>query len=119
MSRWQVWAPRARSVALRFEPDGQTVAMVATGGGHFQLEDSRIAAGQRYWFSLDGGPPRPDPRSQSQPDGVHGPSQWVDLAGFQWTDAGFQARPLGSAVIYELHVGTFTTKASERRVNIS
>ncbi len=52
---------------------------------------------------------RPDPRSRFQPDGVHGASRLIDIESFRWTDAGFQARPLASAVIYELHVSTFTT----------
>jgi maltooligosyltrehalose trehalohydrolase len=36
----------------------------------------------------------------------------VDHARFPWTDASFQARPLASAVVYELHVGTFTTEGT-------
>jgi maltooligosyltrehalose trehalohydrolase len=61
-----------------------------------------------YAFSIDGGDPRPDPRSERQPDGVHGPSLRVPHEEFSWSDAGFQQPPLSSAVIYELHVGTFT-----------
>jgi maltooligosyltrehalose trehalohydrolase len=36
----------------------------------------------------------------------------VDHSEFQWTDGGFQAAPLASAVVYELHVGTFTPEGT-------
>jgi maltooligosyltrehalose trehalohydrolase len=39
---------------------------------------------------------------------VHGPSRVVAHDAFAWTDAGWQPPPLASAVLYELHVGTFT-----------
>ncbi len=54
----------------------------------------------------------PDPRSGWQPHGVHGPSRIVNHAAFHWTDDEFQARPLSSALIYELHVGTFTPEGT-------
>ena len=62
-----------------------------------------------YQISLDGGPPRPDPRSRWQPAGVDGPSRWIDL---QPEPVAFKARPLCDAVIYELHVGTFTQEGT-------
>ncbi len=112
MKECRVWAPRAQSVAFVREPEGERVPMVAEARGYFRLQAPAIAPGQLYSLSLDGGPPRPDPRSRCQPRGVHGPSQWVDLEAFPWTDAGFQGKPLGSAVIYELHVGTFTPEGT-------
>jgi maltooligosyltrehalose trehalohydrolase len=68
-----------------------------------------LPPGTDYAFSLDGGPARPDPRSPWQPAGIHGPSRTVDHGGFAWTDAGWSALPLADSVIYELHVGTFTS----------
>ena len=61
-----------------------------------------------YGFSVDGGPPLPDPRSPFQPHGVHGLSRPVDHSAFVWRHAQFRQAPLASAVIYELHLGTFT-----------
>jgi maltooligosyltrehalose trehalohydrolase len=69
-------------------------------------------AGDDYTFSVDGGRALPDPRSGWQPQGVHGPSRLVDHGAFRWTDDGFQARPLSAALIYELHVGTFTPEGT-------
>jgi maltooligosyltrehalose trehalohydrolase len=70
------------------------------------------APGLDYAFSLDGGEPLPDPRSPWQPRGVHAPSRLVDHQRFSWTDQRWQAPPLGSAVIYELHVGTFSPEGT-------
>jgi maltooligosyltrehalose trehalohydrolase len=65
-----------------------------------------------YGFSLDGGDPLPDPRSPWQPHGVHGLSRALDHSTFEWSDAAWRGRPLASAVIYELHVGTFTREGT-------
>ena len=65
-----------------------------------------------YSLSLAGGPTRPDPRSHWQPRGVHGPSQVVNHEAFPWTDAGWAGTDLATAVIYELHVGTFTAEGT-------
>lgn len=61
-----------------------------------------------YAFSIDGGKPLPDPRSPWQPYGVHGPSRTLDHSKFVWHDRRWQAPPLPSAILYELHIGTFT-----------
>ena len=63
---------------------------------------------QNILSSLDDNPPLPDPRSSWQPHGVHGPSRVIDHQAFAWTDDRWQAGPLSAAVVYELHVGTFT-----------
>jgi maltooligosyltrehalose trehalohydrolase len=87
--------------------------MTPTEGGHFECDDERLTPGTRYKFVIDDGPSGfPDPRSQHQPEGVHGPSALVDHDAFSWTDAAFTPTPLDQAVIYELHVGTFTREGT-------
>ncbi|SDD05837.1 maltooligosyl trehalose hydrolase [Sanguibacter gelidistatuariae] len=114
-----VWAPGARTVALViptaavFSASDAWVPMVpdASRPGWWsppQPADLADDAG-RYGFSVDGGPPRPDPRSARQPDGVHGPSQLVDTGAYVWTDHAWAGRAVPGAVLYELHVGTFTS----------
>jgi maltooligosyltrehalose trehalohydrolase len=61
---------------------------------------------------VDNSKPLPDPRSSWQPEGVHGPSRVLDHAAFAWTSQGFRAPPLASALIYELHVGTFSPEGT-------
>ncbi len=69
--------------------------------------------GSDYAYVVDGqGPAVPDPRSQWQPNGVHGPSRLLDHAAFEWTDAAWHAPSLASGVIYEMHPGTFTPEGT-------
>jgi maltooligosyltrehalose trehalohydrolase len=103
-----VWAPRARRVDLLV--GDQRRPMRALDNGSFAI--AAPPPGVDYQLSLDGGPPRPDPRSELQPRGVHGPSQRVDHAAFAWRHDAFRAAPLASALIYELHVGTFSPEGT-------
>jgi maltooligosyltrehalose trehalohydrolase len=107
--RYRVWAPRASTVVLRV--DSSDVPMQQSGGGWWAADRAR-RAGERYGYLVDGDGPLPDPRSAFQPEGVHGLSAVVDHGAFAWTDAGWQAPPLASAVLYELHVGTFTPEGT-------
>jgi maltooligosyltrehalose trehalohydrolase len=103
----RVWAPDAHDVQL--EIANQRVAMARTDGGWWVVETPLATPGADYSFIVDGGDLSvPDPRSQSQPYGVHGRSRIVDHAAFDWTDSHWNAPPLDSAIIYELHVATFT-----------
>jgi maltooligosyltrehalose trehalohydrolase len=104
---FRVWAPQARSVDVRLLDGGRLVALDRAPGGYF-TGHAGCRAGARYRVVLDGGPELPDPASRSQPDGVHGPSEVVDLGEYRWSDAGFSALPLPDNVLYELHVGAFS-----------
>ena len=66
------------------------------------------ADGVDYAYRLDGGEPLADPRSARQPYGVRGASRSYDHGAFRWTDRGWRGGPLRGAVIYEMHIGTFT-----------
>jgi maltooligosyltrehalose trehalohydrolase len=109
-----VWAPRAEQVDLAVnDPSGDgpkftRAPMHCEGEGWWSVEVPGAGPGTDYGFFLDGEGPYPDPCSPWQPNGVHGLSRLVDHSAFPWTDWTFQARPLPSGVIYELHVGTFT-----------
>jgi maltooligosyltrehalose trehalohydrolase len=104
--RYRVWAPSASDVQL--EINDQLVPLQPDESGWWTSTARSREAGDRYAYLVDGAGPFPDPRSASQPCGVHGPSTWI-AHDFPWTDEGWQPAPLSAAVIYELHVGTFTT----------
>ena len=103
--RLEVWAPLVGRVDAILAD--AALPMRATGNGWWAT-DERFPMGTDYRFSLDGGRPLPDPRSRWQPDGIDGPSRVLDPESFEWSDAQWQAPPLASGVIYELHVGTFS-----------
>ncbi|HUP69963.1 MAG TPA: malto-oligosyltrehalose trehalohydrolase [Acidimicrobiales bacterium] len=109
MSRFRVWAPAAATVEI--ELDGQRQAMERGEGGWYSAQ-VRAAPTSDYSFVLDGDDPVPDPRSPWQPAGPHGPSRPVDHDEFDWSDAAWRGIHLPSAVIYELHVGTFTPEGT-------
>ena len=77
---------------------------------------NRWPAGSLYQYRIDGSGPFPDPASRFQPEGVHGPSQVVDPSRFRWTDAHWRGVAPEDLVIYELHVGTFTSEGTYRAV---
>jgi len=105
---FEVWAPAAERVEVVLGED-QRVAMEGPDElGWFRASVPSAGPGDDYRFSLDGGPPRPDPRSPWQPDGVHGPSRLVDHEAFPWTDGGWATPAIDDAVVYELHAGTFS-----------
>ena len=69
------------------------------------------APGSDYEFVVDG-EPLPDPCSRWQPEGLRGPSRVFDPGAFAWTDNAFRTPGLHDAVIYELHVGTFSPEGT-------
>lgn len=104
-----VWAPDAHEVQLCV--DDQQLSMAKADDGWWSANAS-AAPGSRYAFRVDGGDERPDPRSLSQPDGPHGRSAVVDLSTHEWTDTHWKGFRLQDAVIYELHIGTFTAQGT-------
>jgi maltooligosyltrehalose trehalohydrolase len=109
MPEFRVWAPKPAQVRLYLDgTDGAVHAMRRSDDGwwHATIETPPDA---RYGYLLDDDPTvLPDPRSARQPDGVHERSQLWDAGNATWTDAGWTGCSVEGAVIYELHVGTFT-----------
>lgn len=112
MCRFEVWAPRAKKMAVR--ADGRAFAMQGpddAGWWHCAVETAGPCT--RYGFLIDDDPKAyPDPRSMEQPDGVHGLSRIYEQGAFAWSDEAFRSKELAEAVIYELHVGTFTEQGT-------
>ncbi|MFE4963382.1 malto-oligosyltrehalose trehalohydrolase [Streptomyces sp. NPDC056660] len=108
--QFEVWAPQADRVTLHC--DGAARALERDPrrpgwwAGAADAED-----GTRYGFALDDGPVLPDPRSRRQPDGPDGLSAVVDHGRYEW-QAAWQGRALPGAVLYELHVGTYTPEGT-------
>jgi maltooligosyltrehalose trehalohydrolase len=106
MHTFEVWAPRAQTLEVLV--NGQTFPMQRCKDDWWKSQVAEAGPGSLYQFRIDAGDPLPDPRSAYQPQGIHGPSLVVDHATFRWTDQGWQAKPLSNALVYELHVGTFS-----------
>jgi maltooligosyltrehalose trehalohydrolase len=110
MTVFEVWAPEK---TVRLLVDGQERAMDRGAGGWWRLDVPQAGPGSDYAYLLpDHDAPLPDPRSRWQPGGVHGPSRVYDHAAFRWSDGAWTGRQLPGAVLYEMHVGTFTTEGT-------
>lgn len=110
MTAPRVWAPLAGRV--EFAASGRRVAMRQVGGGWWEGPADGLQSGLDYGFAIDGGQVLPDPRSPWQPAGVHGLSRWLDHEAYEWHDDGWQPPAIESGVIYEMHVGTFTSEGT-------
>lgn len=108
---FEVWAPHARD----------RVTLELNGGEHPLERDAErpgwwtgvapAADGDRYGYSLDGGPLLPDPRARRLPDGPDGLAAVVDHDAYSWRNTAPRLR-MRSGVLYELHVGTFTPEGT-------
>src|SRR5665213_1658349 len=112
MHRFEVWAPSAAKMAV--EVDGARNAMQGPDEqGWWHTNVAKAGPGSDYGFVVDDDDRAyPDPRSLWQPNGVHGLSRVYDHNAFAWTAQKFEAAPLSSALVYELHTGTFSPKGT-------
>jgi maltooligosyltrehalose trehalohydrolase len=112
MHRFEIWAPKAKKLSVKV--DGVVVCMVRQDSqGWWRVDVADATPGTNYGYLIDSDEKcYPDPQSRWQPGGVHGLSRVYDQGVFTWADGGFQAPPLSGAVIYELHIGTFTCEGT-------
>jgi malto-oligosyltrehalose trehalohydrolase len=113
-ARFRLWAPAQAQVALQVEGEATPRAMRRDSEGWHTLDCADLGAGTRYRYRLDDGSLVPDPASRHQPQDVHGPSELVDPLAYRWRDGAWRGRPWHEAVVYELHVGSFTPEGTFR-----
>ncbi|HSF15454.1 MAG TPA: malto-oligosyltrehalose trehalohydrolase [Vicinamibacteria bacterium] len=108
---FSVWAPEQARVELRILGESHPKTLARDDLGYHQAVFEGVPPGTRYFYRLTDGAERPDPASRYQPEGVHDASEVVDLD-YAWTDQGWTGYPISSYVIYELHVGTFSSEGT-------
>ncbi len=112
MHKFGVWAPKAQKMSLKL---GDRVLPLngPNKRGWWMLEVPEATCGDDYAFLIDNDPtPYPDPRSQRQPNGVHGMSRLYDHAAFEWHDQLWRGSPKTGSVLYEMHIGTFSKEGT-------
>jgi maltooligosyltrehalose trehalohydrolase len=112
--RFRLWAPGAKrvSVCLGSGAARAELQMAAEADGWFGLVTELATSGTRYRFRIDDGQEVPDPASRFQPEDVHGASEVIDPHDWAWQDRQWCGRPWEEAVIYELHVGSFSPEGT-------
>ena len=110
MISFRIWAPNAKQVQVKI--GSALFSMTTAEGGWWFTELPLDREEIDYAFVLDGGEPLPDPRSPWQPNGIHRASRTVNHRAYSWNDQLWQAKPLSSAIFYEVHIGTFTPQGT-------
>lgn len=110
---FRLWAPGEAAVTVAV--DGRPpVAMAAGAGGWHEKLIPDAHVGSLYQYGVTDGLRVPDPASRFQPQDVHGPSEVIDPAIYDWQDDDWHGRDWAEVVIYELHIGTFTPEGTFR-----
>ena len=111
-AHFRVWAPRRKKVEVVIE-GSRSIPLEHEGDGYFSGIVDFAKPGMRYKFRLDRGDHTfPDPASRFQPEGPHGPSQLISSSDYGWRDNAWTGASLKGQVIYEMHIGTFTTEGT-------
>lgn len=110
--RFRLWAPSSSELGLKL--DGSVTPMTRQDDGWFEVLVTGLVPGSSYSFLLPDGTSIPDPAARAQLGDVHGPSLIIDATAYAWRDGGWRGRPWEEAVIYELHIGTFTPEGTFR-----
>ena len=119
-TRFRLWAPSVVRAELQLAEDrlvgARPYPMRTAEPGWHEVTVPEAGAGSRYKFLLhlkDGTAwSVPDPASRSNPDGVHEASSVVDAGAYAWRETAWRGRTWADAVLYELHVGTFTPEGT-------
>jgi maltooligosyltrehalose trehalohydrolase len=107
---YRIWAPNHQSLSVVVAE--REIPMARASDGTFAAVDPLGNVGDLYEFKLPIGQTLPDPGTHFQPQGVHGPSEVIDHSTFRWPRTNFKAPPLSELIIYECHIGTFTTEGT-------
>jgi maltooligosyltrehalose trehalohydrolase len=111
---FRLWAPGSDKVTLCIEPGASEllIPMASQSDGWFEVTTDAADPGSRYLFKVSDDMRVPDPASRFNPQDVHGPSEVIAPQSFPWVDTHWKGRPWEEAVVYELHVGTFTPEGT-------
>jgi len=112
-SAFRIFAPLVKSLSVLLADGSQRIPLAPDDIGYWTGETSRLPAGTLYWLEMNGqttGRRLPDPASRRQPLGVHGPSMVVDVEPAR--SPGWAGVKIDDAIVYELHLGTFTPEGT-------
>jgi maltooligosyltrehalose trehalohydrolase len=109
---FRIWAPKVKTLHLLIEGQSTPISMNPQNYGYWSVKVRDIFPGTRYKYQINHNESYPDPASLSQPDGVHGASEAIDLNDFEWDDNNWKGIPLKEMIQYELHTGTFTPEGN-------
>ena len=107
-----VWAPRARATRSTSSPAGGGWPSPAASGGSGPATCPFSRRATTTPSRSTAAPRGPTPGRRTSPSASRARPGSVDHAAFPWTDEGWTGVDLATAVLYELHVGTFSTEGT-------
>src|SRR5687767_13866476 len=114
--RYTTWAPQRERVQVEIVRENgervREVSLARVGEGFHTGMDVAGRVGDLYFYSFGENGRTPDIVSRFQPQGVEGPSMVVDLEAYRWKQVPWCRSSLEHLVIYELHVGTFSSEGT-------
>lgn len=113
-TRFKIWAPKCKSVRLKLKGRRNHLDLATVGDGWHRLDVEGVKAGALYQYVLPDGTTIADPASRYQPDDLFGFSEVIDPSQYSWADIDWNGRPWEEAIIYEVHLGTFTKEGTFR-----
>ena len=108
---FRIWAPKAITLDVLLR-DQRVYPLTKDGKGYFSGLVADVQAGMTYQYRVNGEIALPDPCSRFQPEGPHGPSLIVDPSAYEWTDHNWEGVRMQGQVVYEMHIGAFTTEGT-------
>jgi maltooligosyltrehalose trehalohydrolase len=118
-ARFRLWAPSSATVTLELWRPGSgepTRHLMQSLHGWHEIHVPEAGEGASYRFVVKTRHAHdlavPDPASRSNPQGVHGASLIVDPKSYAWQSSEWRGRSWPDAVLYELHIGTFTPQGT-------
>ena len=92
MHEFRVWAPRAQRAKIQVDSREPAPMQGPEKFGWWTLPVESAGPSSQYAFFIEE-TAFPDPRSESQPRGVHASSRLYDHSTFSWTDANWHTPP--------------------------
>lgn len=111
-TRFKIWAPKCKEIRVKLKGRRNPIPLESHDEGWHRLEVEGVHAGAQYKFVLPDGTEIADPASRYQPGEINGFSEVIDPAAYAWQDEHWRGRPWEEAIIYELHIGTFTPEGT-------
>ncbi len=111
-SCFRVFAPHRKTVEVELNNGKVKIPLSLGDDGYWTGSCKQLHEGSLYWIILDGERSYPDPASKYQPFGVHGGSMVVSPR--KCDHSSWHGVKIEDAVIYELHIGTFTPEGTLR-----
>lgn len=116
---YRIFAPFCDSLTIELDKTHEKIELQKDSNGYFDSKIKTLPNGTLYWLIKNNKDYLPDPTSKYQPFDVHSASQITEIE--KVNNQNWKGIDYKDAIIYELHIGTFTKegnlKAAKERLS--